>query len=275
MDKFIEEIFKILPEWAKIIITIATILVAIVILVLVIRGIWKFTNAIDKESRVFKVLEENERLRIEADRIPLINNFLETKFLLLSAIMSTFDVLEQSIYKLIDNEPDNTADQSEQDAWQIKKKEQIDVLNQFFVKSVQHYIDAMSGEFSVQNRCRITIWIHRNNQLEVLTRSSNFTKNPNYPTLKLDHSIAGRAFRKSEKQYSKNLKEDPDYFGGNGQKRYVAINAFPLEHNKVITIDFNKETDELQDFLSDDIASGLSYIYSRIDKLDFLLDILD
>lgn len=275
VETFIEQLFNNIHEWAKLIVSLLVIIFCGLALVLFIKGIWKYINAIDKESRVFNVLGENEKLRREVNRIPLINNFLETKFLLLSDIMSTFEGLEQSIYELIAKAPDNTSDQSEQEAWQIEKREQIDVVNQFFVKSVQRYIDAMSGEFSVQNRCRITIWIHRNNQLEVLTRSSNFTTNPNYPILKLNHSIAGRAFRKSEKQYSKNLKEDPDYFGGDGQKRYVAINAFPLEHNKVITIDFNKETDELQDFLSDDIASGLSYIYSRIDKLDFLLDLLD
>lgn len=275
IETFIEQLFNNIHEWAKLVVSLLAIIFCALALVLFIKGIWKYINAIDKESRVFKVLEENERLRIEADKIPLINNFLEIKFSFLSDVMNVFDDLENGIYRLLANEPDNTANQFVKAKWQRDKNEHVEKIDKFLPNSAQRYIDVMSSELSVQNRCRITIWIHENNQLKVLTRSSNFTTDPYYPTLPLDHSVAGRAYRKSEKQYSKNLKQDPDYFGGEGQTRYVAINAFPLEDNKVITIDFNKKTDELQDHLSDDIASGLSYIYSRIDKLRFLLGILN
>ncbi|NQN49334.1 hypothetical protein HPA16_03070 [Streptococcus suis] len=266
MNKLLTEIFKILPDWARIIIAVVTLIAILIVFAMIIYTIWKYANAVDKESKVFDLSKQNQELLEENRKIKYFNNFLETYFELLEEILPTLEVQVESIFDVWDDEI------SQED-----KRVRVNEVHNIFNNSIQRYIDVMTSEFTSTNKCRISVWYcpsEEENILKILARSSTFLRTSSRK-LNIDNSIAGRAFRKGKKQFSKSLDVDPDWEKYLQDSRYQSISAFPIDGNRVVSIDYKFVPTELDDKLSELIVSGLDNIFSRIAKVSIYLDIIE
>jgi hypothetical protein len=137
----------------------------------------------------------------------------------------------------------------------------------------------LTSEFNSENKCRISVWGLSNKEgsedkLNIIARSATFLRSSNRE-LDINNSIAGRAFRKGTKQLSKHLESDPDWEKYLLDSRYKSISAFPIQGEKVVTIDYKNVPTEVEERLSELIVNGLDNIYSRISKIRIFLNVIE
>lgn len=267
MSNLISEIFKSLPNWARMTISVITIVGVALAFVLIIYTIWKYARAVDKESRVFDLSKQNQQLLEENRQIRYFSTLLKTNFELLDEIILTLEIQTSRI----------------QDVWysnnQEAKKKCVDEVYDVIIDAVQRYIDVLTSEFNSENKCRISVWGLSNKEgsedkLNIIARSATFLRSSNRE-LDINNSIAGRAFRKGTKQLSKHLESDPDWEKYLLDSRYKSINAFPIQGEKVVTIDYKNVPTEVEERLSELIVNGLDNIYSRISKIRIFLSVIE
>lgn len=267
MSNLISEIFKSLPNWARMTISVITIVGVALAFVLIIYTIWKYARAVDKESRVFDLSKQNQQLLEENRQIRYFSTLLKTNFELLDEIILTLEIQISRI----------------QDVWysnnQEAKKKCVDEVYDVIIDAVQRYIDVLTSEFNSENKCRISVWGLSNKEgsedkLNIIARSATFLRSSNRE-LDINNSIAGRAFRKGTKQLSKHLESDPDWEKYLLDSRYKSINAFPIQGEKVVTIDYKNVPTEVEERLSELIVNGLDNIYSRISKIRIFLNVIE
>lgn len=92
MSNLISEIFKSLPNWARMTISVITIVGVALAFVLIIYTIWKYARAVDKESRVFDLSKQNQQLLEENRQIRYFSTLLKTNFELLDEIILTLEI---------------------------------------------------------------------------------------------------------------------------------------------------------------------------------------
>lgn len=165
------------------------------------------------------------------------------------------------------------------DTNQEAKKQCVDEVYDVITDAVQRYIDVLTSEFNSENKCRISVWGLSNKEgsedkLNIIARSATFLRSSNRE-LDINNSIAGRAFRKGTKQLSKHLESDPDWEKYLLDSRYKSISAFPIQGEKVVTIDYKNVPTEVEERLSELIVNGLDNIYSRISKVKIFLNIIE
>ena len=267
MSNLISEIFKSLPNWARMTISVITVVGVALAFVLIIYTIWKFARAVDKESRVFDLSKQNQQLLEENRQIRYFSTLLKTNFELLDEIIPTLEIQISRI----------------QDVWysnnQEAKKKCVDEVYDVIIDAVQRYIDVLTSEFNSENKCRISVWGLSNKEgsedkLNIIARSATFLRSSNRE-LDINNSIAGRAFRKGTMQLSKRLESDPDWEKYLLDSRYKSISAFPIQGEKVVTIDYKNVPTEVEERLSELIVNGLDNIYSRISKIRIFLNVIE
>ncbi|MFS9241422.1 hypothetical protein [Streptococcus infantis] len=267
MSDLISQIFEILPEKAKWAISIITVLGVALAFGFIIYTIWKYARAVDKESRVFDLSKQNQQLLEENRQIRYFSTLLKTNFELLDEIIPTLEIQISRI----------------QDVWysnnQEAKKKCVDEVYDVIIDAVQRYIDVLTSEFNSENKCRISVWGLSNKEgsedkLNIIARSATFLRSSNRE-LDINNSIAGRAFRKGTKQLSKHLESDPDWEKYLLDSRYKSISAFPIQGEKVVTIDYKNVPTEVEERLSELIVNGLDNIYSRISKIRIFLNVIE
>ena len=252
MSELISQIFANLPDWARMLISGLTVVGVALVFGFIIYTIWKYAQAVDKESRVFNLSKQNQQLLEENRQIRYFSTLLKTNFELLEEIIPT---LENQIDRIIEVWDD--------DSKEVKTKrisEVYDVLSD----AVQRYIDVLTSEFNSENKCRISVWGLSNKEgsedkLNIIARSATFLRSSNRE-LDINNSIAGRAFRKGTKQLSKHLESDPDWEKYLLDSRYKSISAFPIQGEKVVTIDYKNVPTEVEERLSELIVNGLDNI---------------
>ena len=266
MSDLISKIFEILPEWAKWAISILTVLGVALAFGSIIYTILKYANAVDKESRVFDLSKQNKQLSEENRQIRYFSTLLKTNFELLEEIIPT---LENQIDRIIEVWDDDS---------QEVKKQRVSEVYDVFSDAVQRYIDVLTSEFNSENKCRISVWglnkEESEDKLNIIARSATFFRSSNRE-LDINNSIAGRAFRKGTKQLSKHLESDPDWGKYLLDSRYKSISAFPIQGEKVVTIDYKNVPTEVEECLSELIVNGLDNIYSRISKVRIYLNVIE
>ncbi len=266
MSDLISKIFEILPEWAKWAISILTVLGVALAFGSIIYTILKYANAVDKESRVFDLSKQNKQLSEENRQIRYFSTLLKTNFELLEEIIPT---LENQIDRIIEVWDDDS---------QEVKKQRVSEVYDVFSDAVQRYIDVLTSEFNSENKCRISVWglnkEESEDKLNIIARSATFFRSSNRE-LDINNSIAGRAFRKGTKQLSKHLESDPDWEKYLLDSRYKSISAFPIQGEKVVTIDYKNVPTEVEECLSELIVNGLDNIYSRISKVRIYLNVIE
>lgn len=266
MSDLISKIFEILPEWAKWAISILTVLGVALAFVFIIYTIWKYANAVDKESRVFDLSKQNKQLSEENRQIRYFSTLLKTNFELLEEIIPT-----------LENQIDRITEVWDDDSQEVKKQRVSEVYD-VFSDAVQRYIDVLTSEFNSENKCRISVWglnkEESEDKLNIIARSATFLRSSNRE-LDINNSIAGRAFRKGTKQLSKHLESDPDWEKYLLDSRYKSISAFPIQGEKVVTIDYKNVPTEVEECLSELIVNGLDNIYSRISKVRIYLNVIE
>lgn len=267
MSNLISEIFKSLPNWARMTISVITVVGVALAFVLIIYTIWKYARAVDKESRVFDLSKQNQQLLEENRQIRYFITLLKTNFELLDEIIPSLEIQISRI----------------QDVWysnnQEAKKKCVDEVYDVIIDAVQRYIDVLTSEFNSENKCRISVWGLSNKEgsedkLNIIARSATFLRSSNRE-LDINNSIAGRAFRKGTKQLSKHLESDPDWEKYLLDSRYKSISAFPIQGEKVVTIDYKNVPTEVEECLSELIVNGLDNIYSRISKVRIYLNVIE
>ena len=266
MSDLISKIFEILPKKAKWAISILTVLGVALAFASIIYTIWKYAKAVDKESRVFDLSKQNQQLLEENRQIRYFSTLLKTNFELLEEIIPT---LENQIDRIIEVWDDDS---------QEVKKQRISEVYDVFSDAVQRYIDVLTSEFNSENKCRISVWglnkEESEDKLNIIARSATFLRSSNRE-LDINNSIAGRAFRKGTKQLSKHLESDPDWEKYLLDSRYKSISAFPIQGEKVVTIDYKNVPTEVEECLSELIVNGLDNIYSRISKVRIYLNVIE
>lgn len=266
MSDLISKIFEILPEWAKWAISILTVLGVALAFGSIIYTILKYANAVDKESRVFDLSKQNKQLSEENRQIRYFSTLLKTNFELLEEIIPT-----------LENQIDRITEVWDDDSQEVKKQRVSEVYD-VFSDAVQRYIDVLTSEFNSENKCRISVWglnkEESEDKLNIIARSATFLRSSNRE-LDINNSIAGRAFRKGTKQLSKHLESDPDWEKYLLDSRYKSISAFPIQGEKVVTIDYKNVPTEVEECLSELIVNGLDHIYSRISKVRIYLNVIE
>ncbi len=266
MSDLISKIFEILPEWAKWAISILTVLGVGLAFGSIIYTILKYANAVDKESRVFDLSKQNKQLSEENRQIRYFSTLLKTNFELLEEIIPT-----------LENQIDRITEVWDDDSQEVKKQRVSEVYD-VFSDAVQRYIDVLTSEFNSENKCRISVWglnkEESEDKLNIIARSATFLRSSNRE-LDINNSIAGRAFRKGTKQLSKHLESDPDWEKYLLDSRYKSISAFPIQGEKVVTIDYKNVPTEVEECLSELIVNGLDNIYSRISKVRIYLNVIE
>lgn len=266
MSDLISKIFEILPEWAKWAIFILTVLGVALAFGSIIYTILKYANAVDKESRVFDLSKQNKQLSEENRQIRYFSTLLKTNFELLEEIIPT-----------LENQIDRITEVWDDDSQEVKKQRVSEVYD-VFSDAVQRYIDVLTSEFNSENKCRISVWglnkEESEDKLNIIARSATFLRSSNRE-LDINNSIAGRAFRKGTKQLSKHLESDPDWEKYLLDSRYKSISAFPIQGEKVVTIDYKNVPTEVEECLSELIVNGLDNIYSRISKVRIYLNVIE
>lgn len=250
MSNLISEIFKSLPNWARMTISVITVIGVALAFGLIIYTIWRYAQAVDKESRVFNLSKQNQQLLEENRQIRYFSTLLKTNFELLEEIIPT---LENQIDRIIEVWDDDSKE---------VKTQRISEIYDVFSDAVQRYIDVLTSEFNSENK------------LNIIARSATFLRSSNRE-LDINNSIAGRAFRKGTKQLSKHLESDPDWEKYLLDSRYKSISAFPIQGEKVVTIDYKNVPTEVEERLSELIVNGLDNIYSRISKVRIFLNIIE
>ena len=266
MSDLISKIFEILPEWDKWAISILTVLGVGLAFGSIIYTILKYANAVDKESRVFDLSKQNKQLSEENRQIRYFSTLLKTNFELLEEIIPT-----------LENQIDRITEVWDDDSQEVKKQRVSEVYD-VFSDAVQRYIDVLTSEFNSENKCRISVWglnkEESEDKLNIIARSATFLRSSNRE-LDINNSIAGRAFRKGTKQLSKHLESDPDWEKYLLDSRYKSISAFPIQGEKVVTIDYKNVPTEVEECLSELIVNGLDNIYSRISKVRIYLNVIE
>lgn len=267
MSDLISRTFEILPEWAKWVISVLTVVGVALAFGSIIYTILKYAKAVDKESRVFDLSKQNQQLLEENRQIRYFSTLLKTNFELLEEIILT-----------LENQIDRIKEIWNDDSQEVKRQRVIEIYD-VFNNAVQRYIDVLTSEFNSENKCRISVWGPSNKEggedkLNIIARSSTFLRSSNRE-LDINNSIAGRAFRKETKQLSKHLESDPDWGKYLLDSRYKSISAFPIPGEKVVTIDYKNVPTEVEERLSELIVNGLDNIYSRISKVRIYLDIIE
>lgn len=266
MSDLISKIFEILPEWAKWAISILTVLGVGLAFGSIIYTILKYANAVDKESRVFDLSKQNKQLSEENRQIRYFSTLLKTNFELLEEIIPT-----------LENQIDRITEVWDDDSQEVKKQRVSEVYD-VFSDAVQRYIDVLTSEFNSENKCRISVWglnkEESEDKLNIIARSATFLRSSNRE-LDINNSIVGRAFRKGTKQLSKHLESDPDWEKYLLDSRYKSISAFPIQGEKVVTIDYKNVPTEVEECLSELIVNGLDNIYSRISKVRIYLNVIE
>lgn len=92
MDNIINSILSELPEWAKVTIAIISIIGVSIAFIFIIYTIWKFAKAVDKESKVFDLSKQNQKLLEENRQIRYFSTLLKTNFELLDEIIPTLEI---------------------------------------------------------------------------------------------------------------------------------------------------------------------------------------
>ena len=267
MSDLISQIFANLPDWARVLISGITVVGVALVFGFIIYTIWKYAQAVDKESRVFNLSKQNQQLLEENRQIRYFNTLLKTNFELLEEIIPT---LENQIDRIIEVWDDDSKE---------VKTQRISEVYDVFSDAVQRYIDVLTSEFNSENKCRISVWGLSNKEgsedkLNIIARSATFLRSSNRE-LDINNSIAGRAFRKGAKQLSKHLESDPDWEKYLFDSRYKSISACPIQGEKVVTIDYKNVPTEVEERLSELIVNGLDNIYSRISKVKIFLNVIE
>ena len=99
MSDLISQIFANLPDWARVLISGLTVVGVALVFGFIIYTIWKYAQAVDKESRVFNLSKQNQQLLEENRQIRYFNTLLKTNFELLEEIILT---LENQIDRIIE-----------------------------------------------------------------------------------------------------------------------------------------------------------------------------
>ena len=75
MSELISQIFANLPDWARIIISVLTVVGVALVFVFIIYTIWKYANAVDKESRVLIYLSKISNFWKKIDRLDILTPY--------------------------------------------------------------------------------------------------------------------------------------------------------------------------------------------------------
>lgn len=92
MSDLISEIFKSLPNWARMTISVLTVVGVALAFGFIIYTIWKYAHAVDKESKVFDLSKQNQQLLEENRQIRYFSTLLKTNFELLDEIIPTLEI---------------------------------------------------------------------------------------------------------------------------------------------------------------------------------------
>lgn len=250
-----------------------------------LSAVWKFTKAVNKESKIFdlsktnhELIKENEELKKNIKMLTMSMESLNTFMYKTNTATST--ILEQALNKKMNF----LEEHSSKDEVAITTEEILDQkldtqnkkefkMSEWFLENITDYlyeiVNIFSSELSYGNRKRVSLWSilkddegNDTNFLESIHRSSNFSYSKDETIfLDVNKSIAGRAFRTKMSQFVTDLDNDPDWNGYSAQKKYQAIVAFPIGEHRVLTIDYKEIPSEEDLEIAQVAANYLTLLY--------------
>ncbi|MED4888565.1 hypothetical protein [Lysinibacillus fusiformis] len=257
-----------LTEPFKTIISIGVTLGALVIIYFLVVGAWKFSTAVNKESKVFDLSKDNSNLVKENEKIK--------KDLELSS--ASLESLNTYMYKT------NESIRTVYSELRSSNKEEGESHINFFLNSTSEYIyeivNLLASEVGFNNRKRVSLWSldesEQQDCLKSIYRSSNFPYAKDQSIhLNINTSIAGRAFRTKQRQDVKDLTTDPDWERFSTKQTYQSIIAFPIGDSRVLTIDYKSEPNDLELEFMQIAVNYLTLIYSYRSDVSMVAEIMD
>jgi putative methionine-R-sulfoxide reductase with GAF domain len=190
-------------------------LILLVFLYWAFKGAKNYAEAVNKENKIVTLLDERNKIQNEQ--------------LLLRAITDQLCVVIENgttfVRALNDYNPFNT------DAPSVSKH-------------IQSVIESMATDIKtvVGEKHRCGFWVNNDEEDEdVLTLFNGSSAFPygyeNVRFLNLNHSIAGRSFRKKETLYIEDVAQDPDWSLSDNPSSYTSLICIPISTWGVITID--------------------------------------
>ncbi|MFP7273735.1 GAF domain-containing protein [Bacillus paralicheniformis] len=205
------------PPWFFIISSIILIVILIIIGVFVYIAVKRFADNANKENKVIKLLEERETLKNEN----LHNKLLTEQLTVAISNAKTFVDLLVLIQK---NRSGSTGD---------------DVLHAIN-KILEGLTAVIKTDIGEMHRCGF--WINDDTGLRLLCGSSGFPLDyPGNRVLDINHSIAGRCFRKSESINIVDVTKDADWKESDSSNTYSSLICIPISEWGVVTIDAKRE----------------------------------
>lgn len=216
MDKVLIEILKMMPTWFNHAAAIVILIGMISIVWWITSGAKKFSNAINKETRLLEMQDELDKLR------ELSKENYETSL----QSITTISNVELYIRELNELRSKHS-------------KNENDIIN-----LIERVIESLSQDIKKHAgaRHRCVFWIGGGNNDEYLTPVATSTGFPdNYLSIRrlnVNNSIAGRSFRKKELINREDVKIDEDWQEyDNSLGSYVSLICIPISEWGVLTID--------------------------------------
>ncbi|MGW8428834.1 GAF domain-containing protein [Peribacillus simplex] len=210
MDDILKVLLDKQPVWFFQASSVVLLIILIIVAIWVFKGAKRYSDGIDKENRLVGLLDERNILQQEKDTHKAITDQLSV-------------VLENgtNFVKAL-NEYNSTSTS-------------VNIFIQSIIESMATDIKTVVGE-----RHRCGFWNPDENEefLKLGYGSSSFP--PGYAhqrQLSINHSIAGRCYRKREILFINDVTQDPDWTISDNPSSYTSLICVPVSNWGVITID--------------------------------------
>ncbi|MEE3951667.1 GAF domain-containing protein [Peribacillus frigoritolerans] len=186
----------------------------VLIAILIIVGIWvfkatkRYAESVDKENRLVTLLSER-------------NDFLNEKESLL-AITNQLNVVLENGTSFI------------KDLNHYQPPDSVHIHIQTIIESMATDIKTVIGE---KHRCGFWLADDDNSILKFVNGSASFSGFAKQRLLKINHSIAGRCYRKNSSLHINDVSLDPDWSISDNPGSFTSLICVPVLNWGVITID--------------------------------------
>lgn len=244
METVIVEWFKIVPDWAIVVISVVLIGLVSGIAVMVWIAVKRYADAIGRENKL--VILQERVSQLEKDVVTH-----RTKSLQFQTVTMNARSFINSLNKVIEDK-------------------QGDHLN-----LVQRIVEAIASDIKAsgleRHRCGFWLYDEDLDILKLVNGSSGFPDTYiSQRTLEINNSIAGRSFRKKQTLNLHDVTNDGDWSSNDSSGTYKALICIPVLEFGVLTIDAREPMDESIQLIGELYASiidGLFYeLLRRIDE---------
>lgn len=235
----LDDLLKVLldkqPGWFFQISSLILIVILIFVAIWVFKATKRYYESVDKENRIIGLLEER--------------NTLQTEKFTQSAISVQLSVVIENTKNFIFDF---------KDYYDSNSDDSVTEYIQSIVESLATDIKIVVGE---KHRCGFWIVDDARNKLTLINGSSAFPHGSiDNKVLDLNHSIAGRAYRKKETLFIEDVSSDADWHLSDVPSSYKSLICVPVGTWGVVTID-GKEKMNHNTVLISELYSSIIEVY--------------